>query len=498
MSLALDLGAAAPILTTAVGAAVVLLLTVAGGSRRPAPGSAAHLVLGTLLACAVSAVLLVAVDRPATGFGGAVVVDGISITFGLVTLVGAAVAALMAASYLREHELSHGEFLALLLLSTTGMLILVMAGDLITLFIGLETMSLAVYVLSGYRRASRRSQEAALKYFIYGAFASAFTLFGIALVYGEVGRITGTPAVDLAAIGRCFGGAADASVSLVGWVAVTMVLGGLVFKVAAVPFHMWAPDVYEGAPTPSTGFMAVGIKAAAFAGLVRFVGASLAAAGSGTETAIQVFEVLAVLTMVLGNLVAVRQRQIKRMLAYSSIAHAGYALVGVAAYIAQPSGDAIGALAFYLLAYTAMTVGAFGIVIAFERRDDRRRDVEIDRLSGAGLRYPALGLAMVVFMFSLAGVPPTAGFFGKLGLLAAAVEADRIAVVVVAVLASVVGAYYYLRVLVVMYMGARDTDERHVASPWLAAGLVVCALITVGLGLLPESSLHFARSVLGG
>jgi NADH-quinone oxidoreductase subunit N len=439
--------------------------------------------------------LLLGFDGAESAFSGAVVVDGVGVIFGLTTLAGASLGILLAAAYLREHALSQGEFFALILLSATGMLMLAMAGDLMVLFIGIETMSLAVYVLAGYRRANRKSQEAALKYFIFGAFASAFALFGIALVYGEVGRVIGTPSLAFKGIATAYG---QAPVAPLGWIGAALVIGGLAFKVAAVPFHMWAPDVYEGAPTPSTGFMAVGIKAAAFAGLCRFVAATLLSSKGGTETAVLSIEVLAMITMVVGNLLAIRQTQIKRMLAYSSIAHAGYVLLGVAAFIARPQSAAVEAIAYYLFGYTAMTLGAFGVVLAFERREDRRLDLPIERLTGVAYRYPALGLAMAVFMFALAGIPPTAGFFGKLAVFSAAVDAGRIAAVVVAVLASALGAYYYLRVTVVMYMQADTTQETRIRSAWLAAGLWACASLTLAVGVVPEYYLVFARRVLAG
>lgn len=495
MNMMQDLTVLAPIWVTGVAAALVLLLTVAGGYRRPAPEGGGHLAFVALSALAVAMWLLWRQEGVNTAFSGAIIVDGVGATFGLVAVVGAFLAVLLATAYLKEHALAHGEFLALVLLATVGMLVLSMAGDLIVLFLGLEIMSLAVYILAGYRRAARRTQEAALKYFVYGAFASAFVIYGIAQIYGEVGRLTGTPALDFTAIAHAFHGG---EVSPLGWIGVAMILGGLGFKVAAVPFHMWAPDVYEGAPTPSTAFMAVGIKTAAFAGLCRFVAATLLRPEGATETSVQVVELLAMVTMVFGNVLAVRQTQIKRMLAYSSIAHAGYVLVGVAAFLARPSSDAMQAISYYLFGYTAMTLGAFGVVLAFERRDDKRIDLSIERLAGAGHRYPALGLAMAVFMFALAGVPPTSGFFGKLSLFAAAISAGRVGVVVVAVLASAVGAFYYLRVLVVMYMRATQTEERRVESAWLSTGLWVCAAITLVAGILPESYLGFARRALTG
>ncbi|MBI5509433.1 MAG: NADH-quinone oxidoreductase subunit N [Deltaproteobacteria bacterium] len=491
-----DLGGLSPLWILVLTALAVLLLTVTGGDKRPAPGSSTHLAVLSLVGLFTAGVLLWNVEGTRTLFSGAIVIDGIGVLFGLTSLCGAFFGVVFAAAYLQEHGLSHGEFFSLVLFAAVGMLMVALAGDLLTLFIGIETMSLAVYVLAGYRRSSRRSQEAALKYFVYGAFASAFALFGIALLYGEVGRLSGTPALTFKALGAAFLGH---EVSVAGFIGVAMLLCGLGFKIAAVPFHMWAPDVYEGAPTPSTAFMAVGIKTAAFAGVLRFVAATLIAGGErGTETAIQIFEVLGVLTMVLGNLLAIRQTQIKRMLAYSSIAHAGYVLVGVAAFIAEPKSYAVEAVAYYLFGYTAMTLGAFGVVLAFERGEDRRPDLPIERLAGTGHRYPAFGLAMALFMFSLAGIPPTAGFFGKLALFSAAVAAGRTSVVIIAVLASAIGAFYYLRVTVVMYMRAAGTEEKRVESAWLSAGLWLCAALTLVFGLLPDTYFAIAKRLVTG
>jgi NADH-quinone oxidoreductase subunit N len=501
MNMLQDLGALAPLWITAVAAAVVLLLTVSAGHKRTAAADGSHLTTISLVGLAAAAWSLVTHDGATSAFSGAILFDGVGIVFGLTALVAAFIGVLFAAAYLREHGLAQGEYYALILLTVVGMLMLAMAGDLLVLFIGIETMSLGVYVLAGFRRASRRAQEAALKYFVYGAFASGFALFGIALMYGVVlggggyDPKTDPTALAFAEITQVFAGG---GVPPLGWVGVAMVLGGLAFKVAAVPFHMWAPDVYEGAPTPSAGFMAVGIKTAAFAGICRFAAATLLAGKDATETAVQVFELLAIMTMVVGNLMAIRQTQIKRMLAYSSIAHAGYVFVGLAAFLAEPQAAALEGIAYYLFGYTAMTLGAFGVVLAFERREDRRLDLPIERLAGAAHRYPALGLAMALFMFSLAGVPPTAGFFGKLALFGAAVEGGRIAVVIVAVLASAAGAFYYLRVTVVMYMRASDTEERRIESFWLGAGLWACAAVTLAFGVLPETYFSFARQLLAG
>ena len=496
MNIAADLTALAPVWVTSIAAFAVLLLTVAQGYRRPAAVGGGHLAFVSLAALTVVMWLFWQHEGRIVAFSGAIVVDGVAAAFGFIAALGAWIAVVMSAGYLREHDLAQGEFFALVLLGTVGMLVLIMAGDLLVLFLGIEIMSLSVYILAGFRRALRRSQEAALKYFVYGAFASAFVIYGIALLYGAVGA-HGASHGKHAGLGfQTLHTVFADGVSPLAWVGVAMVLSGLGFKIAAVPFHMWAPDVYEGAPTPSTGFMAVGVKAAAFAGLCRFVEATMLNGARSTETSMQIMEILAIMTMLVGNFLAVRQTQIKRMLAYSSIAHAGYLLIGISAFLAQPQGQAMEAITYYLLGYTATTLGAFGVIIAFERRDDKRVDLSIERLAGAAHRYPALGLAMTVFMFAFAGVPPTTGFFGKYALFSAAISAGRVGVVVVAVLASAVGAFYYLRVLVVMYMRANSTDETRVPSVWLSTALWVCAGITLVIGLLPELYLGFARRVL--
>lgn len=495
MNIIHDLGVSAPIWMVALGACLVLLLTVTGGTKKLAPSVGTHLALASLAFLVTSAWLLFFTKNAPTAFSGAVIVDGVGILFGLSAILAACVATVYATGYLNEHQLSHGEYLALVLLSTVGMLVLAMAGDLLTMYIGIEIMSLAVYVLAGYKRSCKLAQEAALKYFVYGAFASGFGLFGMALVYGEVGRIVGVPALNFMALAKSYG---VHPVSALGWIGAAFVLGSLFFKIAAVPFHMWAPDVYEGSPTVSTGFMAVGIKAAAFAGLCRFSAAIFLHGERSTETAVLALEILAIVTMILGNILAIRQTQIKRMLAYSSIAHAGYIMVGLCALIAAPQGQALEAVSYYVLGYTVMTLGAFGVVLFFEHRDERRVAFPIERLAGMAHKYPALGMAMAIFMFSLAGLPPTAGFFGKLSVFAAALEAGRLGLVLVAVLASIVGAYYYLRVTVVMYMRAKHTEERAVQSHWLSVGLWICVAGTLLIGIFPESYWAFAQKLLEG
>ena len=488
-----DVLAITPLTVLVIAAALVLLLSVAGGENRPAPTHANHLAFLALIALSFSGWLLWKHESDAAVFSGRVLLDGISSVFGFISIVGAALCLLFAVAYLKEHRLAVGEFIGLLLLSTVGMLVMITAGDLLNLFIGIETMSLAIYVLAGYLRHSKLSQEAAMKYFLYGAFASAFALFGIALLYGECGRISGEASIVYANIASAF---KSAQPSLLGWIGITMVIGGLGFKVAAVPFHMWAPDVYEGAPTPVSAFMAVGVKAASFAALIRFVDITILSQGKPGESIIQAFELLAIITMLTGNLIAIRQTQIKRMLAYSSIAHAGYIFVGLSAWLAQPSHEAISGIAYYLCGYTFMTVGAFGVLIALEHRGQTKRNLAMDDLSGYGIAQPFLGICMSIFMLGLAGIPPSVGFFGKLAMFGAAVDAGRTPLVIIAVLASAVGAYYYLRIIVVMFMQPLQGKVQTVESTWLKAGLWTCSFLTLYVGTLPETYFSMVKSLL--
>lgn len=398
-------------------------------------------------------------------------VDGIRWVANYVILGGTLLVSFYAGPYLDREGLPRGDFYGLVLLAAVGMMLLVAAQDLILLFVALELMSIAVYVLTGYDRRNRRSSEAALKYFLVGAFASAFLLYGIALLYG----VTGTTRLSIAGPAVA---SAVANGDLVLSVGVGMLLIGLGFKVAAVPFHMWTPDAYEGAPTPVTAFMATGVKAAAFVALLRIFTIDLLGAREIWRDAVWW---LAVLTMIVPNLIALSQNNVKRMLAYSSIAHAGYLLVGVAA--ASALGRA--ASLFYVAAYTVMTIGSFAIIFHVAGKGDRRS--QVDDYRGLGWRRPWLAAALVVFLLSLAGFPPTAGFVGKLYLLQAAVEAGELSLAVVLVLTSLVAYYYYLRVVWKMYFDSVSEDEPAPARPSFGFGLVtaLCAIALLIAGLLP-------------
>ncbi|MFQ5688745.1 MAG: NADH-quinone oxidoreductase subunit N [Gemmatimonadota bacterium] len=414
------------------------------------------------------------------GGPGAVSVDGFQTFATFVILGAAAVAILFSGDYLEREDLQTGEFYALLLLATVGMMLLAVARDLMLLFVSLELMSISVYVLTGIDRKRAASSEAALKYFLMGAFASAFLLYGIALVYGATGSTNLTAARE--ALGLAVG--RDSVLLRAG---VGLLLVGFGFKVAAVPFHMWTPDAYEGAPTPVTGLMATGVKAAAFVALIRVIVVDL---GPAATTWRPILWWLAMLTMIVPNLVALAQDRVKRMLAYSSVAHAGYLLVGVTA------GSALGmsAALFYLAVYTLMTLGAFGIVYYVEGQGDRHGRLADFR--ALGWRHPVAGLALVVFLLSLAGFPPTGGFVGKLYLLRAAVDSGQLALALTLVLTSLVSYSYYFRVIWKMYFEATLPEAPELESPRtefrLATGL--CMLGVLGLGFAPGPLL---RSVSG-
>ena len=407
--------------------------------------------------------------------------DGFRWATAAVFLLGAIAATALGIGYLARERILVPEFYPLLLFATIGMLLMGGAADLLMVFLGLELMSLAVYVLAGIRRRSPASAEAALKYFLLGAFASGFLLYGIALVYGA----TGTTNLYTIAFQVADGTVATRPMLGIG---IALLLVGFGFKVSAVPFHMWAPDVYDGAPTPVTAFMAAAVKAAGFAALVRVALVAFGDASAAWQTTVWW---LAVLTMGVGNLVALAQRRLKRMLAYSSIAHAGYLLVAVAA--ATPAGGA--AFVFYALAYTAMTMGAFAVLAAVGR--DGESDVLVDDLDGLAARRPWVAFALTVFMLSLLGFPGTAGFIGKWLILTSAVQAGQTGLAVVLVLASVVSAGYYLPVVMAMYM--KPTTDEALADRTLLIGgaravVATAVVVLLLLGVWPNRALDVARA----
>ncbi len=421
-------------------------------------------------------------------FNNMMVSDVYSNVFNIVFLASAGLTILASFRYLDRENLQHPEYYVLMLFSALGMMLMTSALDLIVIFIALEIMSLSVYCLVGFRRADRKSNEAAIKYFILGSAASAILLYGTALLYGSTGS---TNVIDVLSFIQK-GGQVTGVYTLGAW----LVILGFLFKVAAVPFHMWMPDVYEGAPTPVTGFMTTGLKAAAFATFVRvFISVGY---GKGLSASVQahfhdIIWVSAVLTMTVGNLVALTQTNLKRMLAYSSIAHTGYLLVGVL----TGSGSELGyaPVVMYLISYAIMNIGAFIVLTMLAGREDH--GLNLPDLAGLSRRRPWLAFAMSVFLFSMAGIPPTAGFAAKYLLLYSAVQAGEIPLVVISVLCSAISVYYYLRVLVFMYMrdpvGSAPSSR---VSGWSALAVASMVALTLQIGVLPAKMVAVAKKAV--
>lgn len=416
--------------------------------------------------------------------GGMLVFDRFALFFIGIIAVCALGTVLTSDYYIERFGIDRMEFFALLFFASTGMVVLVTAYNLVSLFLGLELMSLPVYIMVAFRRRDLLANEAALKYFLLGAFSIAFLLYGISLIYGLCGS-TNYKAIIVEVMDR---GLTTSSLFLL---AVALLLAGFAFKVSAVPFHMWVPDVYQGAPTPVTSFMATAVKAAAFAALLRLFYMCFMMVSAHW---VVVVWVLAVVTMTLGNLVALAQRNIKRMMAYSGIAHAGYVLVGIAS-LSVVNSRAASAVMYYLLAYAFMNIGAFAFISAMEKRGGMR-GLEIDDYKGLALRKPFLGLSMAVFMFSLAGIPPTAGFFAKYYVFSAAVERGFVGLAIIAVLNSLASLYYYLRVVVVMYMQSGEEPLSAHDDLGVRVVLLVSVLAILWLGIGPTGWLPGVENVL--
>jgi len=413
------------------------------------------------------------------GFGGMVVLDSLSTFIGIVGLLAALFTVWVSLNYIRDRGIERGEYYALLLFSTSGILLMAQATNLVIVFLGLELLSIPLYVLAGFARPQQDSEEAALKYFLLGAFATGFLVYGIALVYGATGT------TDLVGVAKAAQTGRNATLLLMG---AGLLIVGLGFKVAAVPFHMWTPDVYEGSPTPVTGFMSVGAKAAGFAALLRVFLFGLEAVQVDW---IPVLAILSALTMVVGNVVALVQTNLKRMLAYSSIAHAGYILMGVAA---GPKSGGLEAVMFYLLTYVFTNIGAFAVLAVFARREGE--DQTFHQYTGVGRKHPWLAAAMALFMFSLIGMPPTGGFWGKYYLFLAAVNGGLGWLALVGLLTSVISAFFYLRVIVDMTMREPERQSPDRIYPALVTTLAVTALGTVALGVWPGPWLQLAQAGL--
>jgi len=469
--------------------AAVVVMMVDAFSRQSQRWLTGLISLVGILGAAVTSIWLWRSWRGvAEAFNGMIVLDELRLGFTLIFLLVSALTVLLSTVWVATERLPAGEFHSLLLFATVGMMLMASGADLVIIFLGLEILSIATYVLAGFRRTDVRSNESSLKYFILGSFSSAFLLYGIALTYGAT-FVSGTRGTTN--IGEIAGRISQTQYPGLLFAGAAMMLVGFGFKIATAPFHVWTPDVYEGAPTPVTAFMAAGPKAAGFASFIRvFVfGFPFVVASANTTFGAQVnglwvntLVVLAVLTMTIGNVVAIAQNNVKRMLAYSSIAHAGYALVGCVA--AGSTSDpaqrkaAITAVMFYLLTYAVMNIGAFAVVQLIARSGDRRTEVE--DYNGIGFQAPILAFSLSLFLLSLLGMPLTAGFMGKILVFGAAIEQHYYLLVVIAVLNTAISAYYYLRLIIVMFFRERLTVW---SAPRIPASIGVALVITV-LGVL--------------
>jgi NADH-quinone oxidoreductase subunit N len=463
-----SLGSLYPLLAVVSGALIVLLLEVfIKKEKRDYLGFVSLVFLAAVAYLAVSSW-----NRDLVYFQGTLSLDNLAIVLTILFSLAVGFVILLSLKYIGQQEANHGEIFALLLLALAGLMIMTSSSDLLVVFLGLEVLSISSYALAGLRRRDEKSGEAALKYFLLGSFASAFLVLGLAFLFGAAGSTSLPQIID--SLGK------TASPSLMGIFGLALVLVGFGFKVAVVPFHMWTPDVYEGAPTPVTAFFSVGPKAAGFVVLLRI----LMSFWDTVQVSSLIFWALwttSVLTMIVGNLVALRQTNIKRLLAYSSIAHAGYLLVAILAR------DYAG-LIFYLAAYLFMNIGAFAALIGLSKKGTEY--LELDDFAGIGFRYPWIGGTFTVFLLSLAGFPPTAGFLAKFYIFSAAVRAGLVWLVVIGVLASLVSVFYYLRVVVYMYMRepGREVDIE-VENPALFLVLFLCLYGVLQLGIFPGNIL---------
>jgi len=475
---AINLAVVMPEIILSCVAMVLLLVNVFVSGKNKA-----YLGYLSLIGIAVAAVSVVNGWGPSvSAFEGTVVQDNFATFFKMIFLISAALAILISDKYMAQEECNHGELYPLMLFATVGMMLMASGTDLMVIFLGLELLSVCLYVLAGFNRNNLKSNEAGLKYFLLGAFSTGFLLYGMALTYGATGS---TKIQVISGYVMENPGVAANPIFVVGMLLIAV---GFSFKIAAAPFHMWTPDVYEGAPTPMTAFMSAGPKAAGFAAFIRvMIFAFPMLMAEWTE----LLWVLAVLTMTIGNIIALSQDNIKRMLAYSSIAHAGYALVGFTAANAEGAAGIL----FYMLSYAFMNIGAFAVVILIGKKGEKNGNVQ--DFAGLASKKPLLALIFAVFLFSLAGMPPTAGFIGKFYLFSAAIKSGYLWLAIIGVLNSAASVYYYLRVMVFMYM--KDTEE---TFDWAGAtpAIAICLAVSVGatliMGVIPGTILELAQKAV--
>ncbi len=478
---ALNIGATLPAISLAIGATILLLIDVLFISKERKILTAYLAIAGVVVSFILN---LFTFNQSIDAFMGMFAADQFTSVFNVIILVTAFISILLSIDYMKRIGVERGEYYALLLFSVSGMMFMASANDLAVIFIALELLSIPLYVLAAFRVPDVKSEESGMKYFILGAFASAFFVYGAALVYGATGT-TSLPEIFTAVEAIVASGGSAAFMLLLG---AGLILVGLGFKVAVVPFHMWTPDVYEGAPTPVTAFMSVGAKAGGFAALLRIMIVALPAFvlrdGQTAAAWQQTFWIVAAATLILGNLVAIAQSNIKRMLAYSSIAHAGYILMAVAAAGTAGVADAAARAALlYLLAYMFTNLGAFGIAMTIEKADGSGTNLQ--DFSGLAKSRPLLALMMTVFMLSLTGIPLTGGFIGKWFVFSATLQAGLLPLALIGVLMSVVGAFYYARVIVIMYFGEGAGDPAQGATPAVNWALYAAFAGTVIMGVLP-------------
>ena len=467
----IDLIALAPVIVLSFFAMMVLVVDLFGGRNKTL------LVFISLVGLLMTAISAFAKNPiPAYSFNDSYIVDHLSLFFICIFTISSALAILLSVEYNEREGIRAGEYYALILFCTIGMILLASSTDMIMIFLGIEIVSICLYVLAGIRRDNLRSNEAALKYFLLGAFATGFLLYGMTMVYGSTGS------TNLFKIAEVVQNPSAQSNPLL-LMGLVLLIIGFGFKVASVPFHMWAPDVYQGAPTPITAFMAVGPKAAAFAAFFRVFAETFPEMAPSWEI---ILSTIAVLSMFFGNLGAIMQTNIKRMLAFSSISHAGYILMAVIAKNSLGGSS----LLFYMLAYAFTIFGLFGIIIILGRKGEE--NLEIENYSGLAYRHPILALSMTVFLLSLGGLPPFAGFIAKFYIFSAAIQEGLVTLVIIAVLNSAISFYYYLKVVVFMYMKEPEAEFKISLTPVTLFVVFIGVTVTISLGIFPGSIIALA------
>ena len=473
-----DLRAILPLIVITIWASFLLLVVVFNKKASPAQAP----ILTAIGLLVTGFFLATQLDLEIEAFGGMLVVDGFSIFINMLLIVGGLLTVALSYDYLKRMNLARGEYYVLMLFSISGMMLMASAADLIVVFLALELLSIPLYVLAAFARPEARSEEAGLKYFLLGAFSSGFLVYGIALVYGASGTTSLNGIFAAAQAGM------DYPIYLL--LGAGLILVGLGFKVAAVPFHMWTPDVYQGAPTAVTAFMAVGAKAGGFAALLRVFSVAFP---SLSAQMVPVLWAISAATLIIGNLAAIAQNNVKRMLAYSSISHAGFIMMAVVAYGNDAARfDVVASALFYLLAFAFASFGSWAVVIALEQQEGR--GLEFKDYAGLGRKRPALAVAMAVFMLSFTGVPPTLGFAGKFFLFRAVLEGGYVGLAIIGVLASLISAYYYLRLVVVMFMQEGKPDVRR--ETWLEFTAGISAIATVLLFIFSQPLFGWAAQAV--